>query len=523
MNNCLKALLAALAVLVPLATPSFAQTLRWSAAGDVISYDPNAQVDSFTQSVQHMVFDPLVRRNKDLALEPALATSWEIVEPTRWRFKLRQGVKFHEGQPFTADDVVATILREIDPGSRNRENLPAVIDAKKVDDFTVDIILKGPYPLLLNDLAAVYIMSKPWMEEHNALKPGNASTGVVTYASNHANGTGPFKLVSYEPDSKSVFTVNKDWWDKPQHNLTDVVFRPIASDATRVAALLSGEVDLIAPVPLQDIDRVANTPGLKVVENPSLRVILLSFNWKPELHAMPGKPNPLLDVRVRQALWDAVDLQTIQKRLMRGKSRVTGTLVAPPVTGYDKSADAPPAYDPAKAKALLAEAGYPNGFKVNLNCTNDRYIADEQICLALASMWAKIGVEANAGVESKTTFFPKSDQGAFDIFMFGWASLPPMDGFSVLQSLLATNDGSFGGSNTSGLSNAKIDELAHAAATELDETKRVALLKEAFKIAHDQVLYLPLHQQPVAWAMSDKLEMPQFADEYVRPWFAHMK
>ncbi|WP_296737628.1 ABC transporter substrate-binding protein, partial [Mesorhizobium sp.] len=256
-NNRLKTLLATLAVLVPLATPSLAQTLRWSAAGDVVSYDPNAQVDSFTQSVQHMVFDPLVRRNKDLALEPALATSWEVVEPTRWRFKLRQGVKFHEGQPFTADDVVATILREIDPGSRNRENLPAVVDAKKVDDFTVDIILKGPYPLLLNDLAAVYILSKPWLEEHNALKPGNSSTGVVTYASNHANGTGPFKLVSYEPDSKSVFTVNKDWWDKPQHNLTDVEFRPIASDATRVAALLSGEVDLIAPVPLQDIDRVA--------------------------------------------------------------------------------------------------------------------------------------------------------------------------------------------------------------------------------------------------------------------------
>ena len=523
MNNRVKSLLAMLAVLVPLATPGLAQTLRWSAAGDVISYDPNAQVDSFTQSVQHMVFDPLVRRNKDLALEPALATSWEVVEPTRWRFKLRQGVKFHEGQPLTADDVVATILREIDPGSRNRENLPAVLDAKKVDDFTVDIILKGPYPLLLNDLAAVYIMSKPWMEEHNALKPGNASTGVVTYASNHANGTGPFKLVSYEPDSKSVFAVNKDWWDKPQHNLTDVEFRPIASDATRVAALLSGEVDLIAPVPLQDIDRVANTPGLKVVENPSLRVIMLSFNWKPELHAMPGKPNPLLDVRVRQALWDAVDLQTIQKRLMRGKSRVTGTLVAPPVTGYDKAADEPPAYDPAKAKALLAEAGYPDGFKVGLACTNDRYIADEQICLALASMWAKIGVETNVNVESKTTFFPHSDQGAFDIYMFGWASLPPMDGFSVLQSLLATNDGSFGGSNTSGLSVKKIDELAHAAAVELDETKRVNLLKEAFKLAHDQVLYLPLHQQPVAWAMSDKLDMPQFADEYVRPWFANMK
>ena len=179
MKDYLKTLLAGLVILVPLATPSLAKTLRWSSAGDVISYDPNAQVDSFTQSVHHMVFDPLVRRNKDLVLEPALATSWEVVEPTRWRFHLRQGVKFHEGQPFNADDVVATIQRQIDPGARNRENLSAVVGVEKVDDYTVDLILRGPYPLLLNDLAAIYIMSKPWMAEHQALKPGNASTGVT--------------------------------------------------------------------------------------------------------------------------------------------------------------------------------------------------------------------------------------------------------------------------------------------------------------------------------------------------------
>jgi peptide/nickel transport system substrate-binding protein len=517
-----KTLLAGLALLVPLSTSALAATLRWAASGDVISYDPNAQVDSFTQSVQHMVFDPLVRRNKELKLEPALATSWEIIEPTRWRFKLRHGVKFHEGQPFNADDVVATIQRQIDPGARNRENLSAVVGVEKVDDYTVDLILRGPYPLLLNDLAAIYIMSKPWMEEHHALKPGNASTGVVTYASNHANGTGPFKLKSYEPDSRSVFEVNKDWWDKPQHNLDEVEFRPIASDATRVAALLSGEVDMIAPVPLQDIDRIAATDGLKVVENPSLRTIFIVLSYLPELHAAPGKPNPLRDVRVRQALWHAIDLNTIQKRLMRGKSRIAGMLVAPQVTGYDKSIDVPLSYDVAKAKALLAEAGYPDGFKMGFGCPNDRYIADEQICLAIASMWAKIGVQANLSVESKTTYFPRTDKGEFDSYLLGWASLPPMDGFSALQSLLTTNDGVFGGSNTNGLSNPDIDKLSHAAAVELDEAKRVDLMKQAFRIAHDQALYIPLHQQPVAWAMSKKVDMPQFADEYVRPWFAHV-
>lgn len=523
MNAYLKTLLAGIAIIIPLATPSLAKTLRWSSAGDVISYDPNAQVDSFTTSVQYMVFDPLVRRNKDLQLEPALATSWEVIEPTRWRFKLRQGVKFHEGQSFNADDVVATILREIDPGSRNRGDLSAVIGAEKVDDYTVDILLNGPYPLLLNDLAAVYMMSKPWMAEHDALRPGNASTGVTTYASNHANGTGPFKLVSYEPDTKSVFAVNENWWDKPQHNLDGVEYRPIASDATRVAALLSGELDMIAPVPLQDIDRISQTEGLKVVENPSLRTIFLGFNYRPELHAMPGKPNPLKDVKVRQALWHAIDINTIQKRLLRGKSRVAGMLVAPAVTGYDQSIDQPLAYDVDKAKALLAEAGYPDGFKVGLNCSNDRYIADEQICLAVASMWAKVGVEAELGVESKTTYFPRMDKGELDVYLLGWASLPPMDGYSPLQALLATNDGNYGGSNPNGLSNPKVDELAKAASVELDEAKRVDLLKQAFRITHDEALYVPLHQQPVAWAMSNNVDIPQFPDEYVRPWFAQVK
>ena len=228
-------------------------------------------------------------------------------------------------------------------------------------------------------------------------------------------------------------------------------------------------------------------------------------------------------MRVRKALWHAIDSTTIQKRLMRGKSRVAGMLVAPAVTGYDETIDVPLSYDIDKAKALLTEAGYPDGFKTGLACSNDRYIADEQICLAVASMWAKVGVQVDLSVESKTTYFPRTDKGEFDIYLLGWASLPPMDGFSPLQSLLATNDGVFGGSNADGLSNPEIDKLAHAAAVELDEAKRIDMLKQAFRITHDEVLYLPLHQQPVAWAMSDKLDMPQFPDEYVRPWFAQIK
>jgi peptide/nickel transport system substrate-binding protein len=518
MKHSVAKILTAIALLT--SYPAGAQTLRWSAAGDAVSFDPNAQLDSFTQNIQLMVYDTLVRRNRKLDIEPALATSWEVVAPDRWRFKLRQGVEFHGGEPFTADDVVTTVMRTIDPGSRNKGNLATVVKAEKVDDYTVDIVLSGPYPLLLNDLTGIFVMSKKWLEEHNALKPGNTSTGVTTYASTHADGTGPFRLESYEPDSKTVMTVNESWWDKPEHNLKRIEFRPIKSDATRVAALLSGEVDMIATVPLQDISRISETPGFKVVEDPSLRLIFLGFNWKPELYAMPGKKNPLLDVKVRQALWHAIDLNAIQKRIMRGKSRNVGTMVAPPVTGYVAELDKPLAYDPDLAKKLLSEAGYPEGFKTGLACTNDRYIADEQLCLAIASMWNRIGVQAEVKTESKATYFPRQDRGETDIWMLGWATLPPMDGFSVLSAIFASRKDGYGGSNANGMVVPELDALARKAAVELDEGKRRAMLAEGFKIAKEQALFIPLHQQPLAWAMKSNVDMPQFADEYVRPWFA---
>ena len=500
-----------------------AKTLRWSSPTDITTLDPYAHTESFTTSMLHHVFDPLVRRGRTLELEPALAVSWKNIKPDTWRFELRRNVKFHNGNPFTADDVVASFTRLLDPGARARGNIATVTRAEKVDDFTVDIVTNGPYPLLLNDLAGVYILDKEWMEANGALKPGNIATGVTTAASTTAIGTGPFKVESYKPDSGTNFVVNPDWWDKPQHNLTRIEFKPVKSDATRVAALLSGELDLIAPAPLQDLGRIGSASGFKVLEEPSLRLIMLSLNFRPELKAMPGQKNPLLDAKVRQAMWQAIDMETIKKRVMRDKSRNTGTLVAPPVPGYAKSNDEIPAYDTTKAKALLAEAGFPNGFKVKLNCPNDRYINDEQTCVAIAAMWTRAGIQTELQTESRATYFPRQDRGEFDISMVGWATLPPMDGFSVLSSLLVAQKEGYGGSNSSTYTNPKIEDLTRKSAQELDEPKRRAMLVEALKIAHDDVAYIPLHQQPVAWAVRDGVEVPQFPDEYVRLWFANVK
>lgn len=500
-----------------------AKTLRWSSPTDITTLDPYAHTESFTTSMLHHVFDPLVRRGRTLELEPALALSWKNVKPDTWRFELRRDVKFHNGNPFTADDVVASFTRLLDPGARARGNIATVRKAEKVDDFTVDIVTDGPYPLLLNDLAGVYILDKEWMEANGALKPGNIATGVTTAASTTAVGTGPFKVESYKPDAGTNFVVNPDWWDKPQHNLTRIEFKPVKSDATRVAALLSGELDLIAPAPLQDLGRIGSASGFKVIEEPSLRLIMLSLNFRPELKAMPGQKNPLLDPKVRQAMWHAIDMETIKKRVMRDKSRNTGTLVAPPVPGYAKENDAILAYDTNKAKALLAEAGYPNGFKVKLNCPNDRYINDEQTCVAIAAMWTRAGIQTELQTESRATYFPRQDRGEFDVSMVGWATLPPMDGFSVLSSLLAAQKDGHGGSNSSTYTNPKIEELTRKSASELDETKRRGMLVEALKVAHDDVAYIPLHQQPVAWAVRDGVDVPQFPDEYVRLWFATIK
>lgn len=515
--------LALLAAASLLATSASGKTLRWSSQGDIATMDPYAHTESFTSNLHHHVYDPLVRRNRKLEIEPALATSWTIVARDRWRFTLRQGVKFHNGNAFTADDVVASVTRLLDPGARARGNLSNVERAEKVDDFTVDFILKGPYPLLLNDLSGIFMMDREWLEANNALKPGNLTTGVTTHASTNANGTGPFRLESYRPDSGTTLVVNEGWWDKPEHNLTRIEFRPIKSDATRVAALLSGEIDMMAPAPLQDLGRISAAQGFKVIEEPSLRLIFLGLNWRPELVGQAGTKNPLLDLKVRQALWHAVDLDTIQRRVMRGKSRTVGTLVAPPVPGYAAELDRPLPHDPDRARKLLAEAGYPNGFKVGLACSNDRYIADEATCVAIAAMWTRIGVQVDLKTESRTTYFPRVDKGETDIYMIGWATLPPMDSYSVLSAILHSRQGGFGGNNPNGLSHPKLDEVTKAAAVELNEEKRRSLLTQALKIARDEAMFIPLHQQPVAWAMKANVDVPQFPDEYVRLWFAQVK
>ena len=422
----LKAGIAASVLAALLAGAADANTLRMADSTDIAAMDPHSMTESNTIGFLNHVYEGLVRYNEDLEAEPALASSWEFVEPTRLRFKLREGVTFHNGNPFTADDVVASLQRAAHETSPVKSNIPSMETVEKVDDYTVDLVLKGPDPIVLNYLTNILILDREWMEEHDALLPADMRGGRENYAVANSNGTGPFMLESRQPDARTVLVANENWWDEPEHNLTRIEFSPIGSDATRIAALLSGELDFITPAPLQDIDRINRSEGASVIIAPALRTIMLGMNHQDKLHnSNLTDSNPLQDRRVREALWRAIDMELIRKKIMRDMSRNTALLVAPPVPGFDESLDVLPEADAEAAKALLAEAGYADGFEVGLDCPNSRYVNDEEICQAITSMWSRIGVTAKLSSQTPSKHFEKVLAGGSDIYMVGWANGTP--------------------------------------------------------------------------------------------------
>ncbi|MGE5088007.1 MAG: ABC transporter substrate-binding protein, partial [Candidatus Levyibacteriota bacterium] len=387
---CVSALLATMLA----AAPGHAATFRWASQGDILTFDPYAQNESFNNTFNAYVYESLVQYDKKFNVVPQLAVKWEQVTPTQWRFHLRPNVKFQEGEPFTADDVVFSIHRQLSKRSMTKSYLVGVTDAKKVDDLTVDIMTDGPAPVLLRQLTDVRIMSKSWCEKHNVVDVQDYLAKEETYAVSHANGTGPYVLKSREPDVKTVMEANPHWWGKMEGNVTEIVYTPIKSAATRTAALLSGEVDFVLDPPPQDLPKLKSDPNVKVVEGTESRTVFIGMDQKRDelLYSNVKGKNPFKDLRVRQALNMAVDREALRRTLMRGQSIPTGELITPEIYGYDPTIKVPP-FSVGKAKALLKEAGYPNGFEVTLDCPNDRYINDALICQALTSMWAKIGLK----------------------------------------------------------------------------------------------------------------------------------
>ncbi|MHA3977752.1 ABC transporter substrate-binding protein [Halovulum sp. GXIMD14794] len=494
--------------------------LKWGANRDIGSLDPYSFGDSFTINVLNHVYEGLVRYNKDLKIEPALAESWEILDDqVTWRFKLREGVTFHNGNPFTAADVVASLARVSHETSPLKGNLPAYVSSAVVDDLTVDITLNGTYPLLLNDLTNIHIFDEEWMTENDALLPTDIGAGTEGFATYNANGTGPFIVESRQPDAKTVFVVNPDWWDEPQHNLDRVELSPVTSAATRVAALLSGEINFTNDAPVQDLPRLEAAPNVNVLEGVDLRTVMIGFPFRETLTT--GEPNPFSDIKVREALYKAIDLDLIHQKVMRGKSRIAGATIAPPIPGYAEELDTLPEHDPEAAKALLAEAGVPEGLEFEFNCLSDGLVNEEQFCQAIASMWSRIGLAPKLDVAPRAVQSPKRTTGKTDVYTLGWATLPMLDAYSPLIQIFHSKEGNSGVFNWGGWSYPELDALVQAAGSELDLEKRLSLETQALQIVKDEHIMIPLHQQPMAWAVTDAVaDMPLFPDNKPRLWFA---
>jgi peptide/nickel transport system substrate-binding protein len=514
MNLRLTLLAAALAL-----SAGFAQaaTLRVANQGDVMSMDPHSLNESLQLTFTGNIYEPLVARDKKLALTPGLATKWAQTSPTVWRFELRKGVNFHDGTPFTADDVVFSFARAAGDGSDMKGYTSTIKQVRKVGDHAVEIETTSPFPILPDVISLVYIMSKKWCEENKAEKPVDRRKGIENVASFKSNGTGPYRLRERQPSARTVIVRNGNYWDKVEGNVDEVIFTPIGNDATRVAALLSGEVDLMEPVPLQDVERLKANPALTVLQGPELRTIFLGMDQKRDelqFSSVKGK-NPFKDVRVRRAFYQAIDIDTIAQRVMRGAATPTALMVAPGIKGFVPELNKRLPYDPEASKKLLAEAGYPNGFEVGMNCPNDRYVNDAAICQAVAANLARVGVKVNLTAETKVTYFPKILRRDTSFYLLGWTP-GTYDSHNPLTSLIATpNDKGQGQFNLGSYSNPKVDELTLKIQSETDQAKRNAMIREAFEIHAADVGHIPLHQQALAWGMKKTVSVVQLADNFM--------
>ena len=514
-----KTLTAALLGSAMLAAPANAEEFKFAFQGDASTMDPHGLFETFTLGFQRNVYEGLVARDGDMAMIGALAESWENTSPNVWTFNLRKGVKFHNGNDFKADDVEFSVQRINSEGSDLKTVASLIKDVKVVDDYTVELHTPAPNPILPLQLEIFYIMDKDWSEENKTTEATSVAGGDEgNFANLNANGTGPFILESRQSGVKTVLVKNDDYWGDMASNITKATFTPIDQDATRVAALISGDVHLAWPIPVQDWNRLESADGVAPLTGPEARTIFLGFNQEDDeltTSDVKGK-NPFKDVRVRQAFMHAIDIEAIKKKIMRGSATPAGLMIAPQINGFTEAMNDRLEYNVEGAKKLLEEAGYPDGFEVTMDCPNDRYVNDEKICQAAASMLAKIDVKVNLLAQTKSKYFGKVlAQNGYDtdFFLLGWTP-STFDAHNVMSALISCRDGEdkIGAFNLGGYCNPKINELTAKVQSETDQGKRQKMIDEAFQIHKDEVGHIPLHQQPLSWGVSDKVDVVQRPD-----------
>ncbi len=518
-----RAVLAALLISASLTAP--AASLRWAAQNDVLTLDPHSQDHATTEAILQHAYEGLTRYNEKWDVEPALATKWTHISTTQVRFELRKGVKFHDGTPFTADDVIFSFNRIRQPQGTMQIYVGGIKEIRKIDDYTIDLMLEAPVPVLLRNLVDFRIMSKAWAEKNRATNIQDYKAKEETYSAHNVMGTGPYKITGWLPDQKITMVINPDWWGSNKGNITEVTYLPIKSAPTRVAALLSGDVDLLTDLPAQDVVKLQQDPKLKLVEGNETRTIFFAMDQGSDELAgsnVKGK-NPFKDKRVREAFNIALDREAIKRATMRGLSIPAGIMVAPGVNGNTPDIDVALKLDLAKAKKLLAEAGYADGFEVPLYCPNNRYINDEQICQAAVAMWAKVGIKARLIAQPMSQHSQGFQRFEEPLYMLGWG-VSTFDALYPLQALARTRtsgaDGSF---NFSKLSDARLDALIDAIKIEPDVPKRNALIREALLRVRDEFEFIPLHHQVRPWAMKKNVDTVYRANDRPEARFTTMK
>jgi len=481
-----------------------AQTLRYTASAPLLTMDPHATNDFVTQMVMTQIYETLVKIDADLSLQPGLALSWEHTGGTTWRFRLRPGVRFHDGTPLKASDVVFSVTRAREGRFWSAFAGP-IARVEVVDAETIDVVTEQPDPLLPRKMSRIQIMSEEWSRRNNAERAHSlAATGGDFFAQRNANGTGVMMLRSHDAQ-RTVMARNPSWWGQNQGNVQEAVFTQIAAAPTRVAALLSGEVDLVTDLPLQDIERVRGASGMRVEQVPQLLIMQFEMDgtreegnamWDREGNPLPR--NPFRDQRVRRAVAHTIDANAIVQRIMRGNGQVIGTAGIPGVNGYQRDLDRRWPTDLALARLLRAEAGYPNGFRVQLNCPSDRYVNTEAICRAAAQMLAQINIEVVLNLQPWAAFVPPLTRLESSFHLIG-SGPNGQDTQDTLNATMMTRQGQNGFFNWARWTNAEFDATVTRLMGEFDPAQRNTLYHQALQIARDNVHAVYLHTQMVTW------------------------
>jgi peptide/nickel transport system substrate-binding protein len=387
-----------------------------------------------------------------------------------------------------------------------------------IDPLTVEFRLEKVNPIFLQHLDALWIMSKSWSEKNKVTKPLDFKNKEESHASFNTNGTGPFMLVSRQPGIKTTYRRNPNWWGRFEGNVQEIVYTPIANDATRLAALVSGEIDFVLDPAPRDVPRLRNTAGVKIIDGPENRIVFIGMDQHRDelLYGSVKDRNPFKDVRVRKALYHAIDIETMKTKLMNGQSFPTGGITPSPLASYnDPQVEARLPYDLAKARALMVEAGYPDGFEVTLDCPNNRYINDDEICVTLASMWARLNVRVKVNAMPRATYFPKLEKWDTSMYMLGWGGAVTDAETTITPVLRSYGDKGVGLYNYGRVKNEKFDQIAAQSSVEADPKKREELVRAALREYTQQAHLLPLHRQVIPWAARTNVEVAHRADNWL--------